>query len=277
MKQFRVSVIMGVYNCEKTIRTSLDSLLNQTYQDFNIIICDDGSTDGTYSIVEEYTKVYSDKFILLKNDKNMGLNYTLNKCLEHANSEYIARMDGDDISLPTRFSKEVEFLDNNKRIDIVSCSMVFFDETGEWGLSKTTEYPQIADLIKGTPFPHAPSMVRRKAFTAVNGYTDEKRLRRVEDYHLWLKMYLRGFKGYNIQEPLYKMRNDRNAFSRRNFKARLNEAYVKHLIIKELKLPIWNLVYVIRPIIVAILPKALYEYLHRKRLSKHWNNHVVKP
>lgn len=91
-------------------------------------------------------------------------------------------------------------------------------------------------LLKGTPFCHAACMVRKEAYEKVKGYSISDRLLRVEDYHLWIKMYAKGFKGMNLQEPLYSMRDDRNAQGRRKFKYRLNEAYVKKVAIKELGL-----------------------------------------
>ena len=267
MVKYKISVIMGIYNCESTLESSLNSLMSQTYQNFDVIMCDDGSNDKTYSIAEGFCKRYPDKFILLKNEKNMGLNYTLNHCLQYAKGEYIARMDGDDISLPNRFKQEVDYLDNNPDIAIISSAMVHFDETGNWGVSNPIEYPQNKDFIRGTPFAHAPCMVRKEAYQAVGGYTVDNKLLRVEDYHLWIKMYSKGYKGYNIQEPLYKMRDDRNAINRRNFKGRLNETYVKYIALKELKLPVWKAIHVIRPIIIGLLPRSLYVYLHKKRLK----------
>lgn len=267
-KEPKVSIIMGVFNCQDTLVESIDSLLRQKFQDFNIIICDDGSTDNTYIIANQYCERYPDKIILLKNSHNMGLNYTLNICLEQSTGIYIARMDGDDVSLPNRLKKQVEFLDKKNEFQIVSSAMIYFDETGDWGRSKPCEYPQARNFAKGTPFAHAPCMVRREAFEAVNGYSVNKLLLRVEDYHLWIKMYTKGFKGYNIQEPLYKMRDDRLAVKRRNVKARLNEAYVKILAIKELKLSIINVIYVIKPIILAIIPGVLYIKMHKYKLRK---------
>ncbi|MGL5531634.1 MAG: glycosyltransferase family 2 protein, partial [Culicoidibacterales bacterium] len=123
-------------------------------------------------------------------------------------------------------------------------------------------------FIKGTPFAHAPSMMRTAAFQAVNGYSDERRLLRVEDYHLWIKLYAAGYSGQNILEPLYKMRDDRNATNRRKYKYRMNEAYVRYVAFKKLDLPLIGLAYVFRPLIVGLLPTFVYEILHKKRLAK---------
>ena len=107
----RISIIMGIYNCADTLGEAIDSILAQTYTDWKLIMCDDGSVDDTYSVAQRYVRQFSDKMVLLKNDHNMGLNYTLNHCLSAADGELIARMDGDDIALPQRFEREVAFLD----------------------------------------------------------------------------------------------------------------------------------------------------------------------
>ena len=123
--------------------------------------------------------------------------------------------------------------------------------------------PDVKDFPKSTPFCHAPCMVRTKAYKAVGGYTVDKRLLREEDYHLWIKMYKQGFRGYTIKEPLYMMRDDRNAARRRTFRARKNEAYVKHLACKELRLPFYYHIHCLKPLILGIMPTWLYNFLYR--------------
>lgn len=268
MKNPRISVIMGIYNCAPTLQEALNSLYAQTYQDFEIILCDDGSKDNTWLIAERNKELHPN-IILLRNDKNMGLNFTLNHCLSVAHGEYIARMDGDDISLPSRFEKEVEFLDNHPEYAIVSCPMIYFDENGDFMTgSVQTSFPQEKDFVKGTPFCHAPCMVRREAYLKVGGYSVDKKLLRVEDYHLWMKMYAAGYRGAILNEPLYKMRDDRNAVARRTFRNRINEAYVRHIGFKMLGLPWYYQIYALRPLLVGLLPRPIYIYLHKRKLRR---------
>ncbi len=264
--KYRISIIMGIYNCENTLEEAIESLLKQTYKQWKLILCDDGSIDGTYSLAERYAKKY-DNILLIKNEKNMGLNYTLNHCLKYVDTEYVARMDGDDISMPERLKKEVEFLDEHQEYDIVSTSMVYFDDKGDWGRCKTIQKPEKKDFVYGTPFCHAPCMVRARAYAKVKGYSVGKKLLRMEDYHLWYKMYRAGYKGYNLQEALYKMRDDRNATARRKYRYRVNEAYVRWLIIRDFKLPINNYIYILRPLILGLVPMPIYTYLHRRRMN----------
>ncbi|EGT0691132.1 glycosyltransferase [Clostridium perfringens] len=259
-----ISIIMGVYNCEDTLEESIDSIIKQTFKNWELIICDDGSSDKTYDIANKYSKMYSEKIILLKNSSNKGLNYTLNRCLKIANGKYIARMDGDDISLPNRLQKEIDILNNRIDIDIVSSSMIHFDENGDWKITKVNKEPKEEDFIFGTQFCHAPCMVRKEAYLSVNGYSEDKKLLRVEDYHLWVKMYSKGFKGINIEEPLYKMRDDKNAFKRRKFRYRLNESYVKYIAFKSLNIKKRYAIYILKPIFIGILPYRIYNFLRKK-------------
>lgn len=111
-------------------------------------------------------------------------------------------------------------------------------------------------------------MVRREAYELVNGYSVSKKLLRVEDYHLWIKMYSKDLLGMNIQESLYMMRDDKNARNRRKFKYRINESYVKLLAIKMLKLPKINIFLCLKPIILGIIPNFMYDILHHKKVGR---------
>ena len=260
--EYRVSIIMGIYNCENTLDEAIQSLLDQTNQQWKLVMCDDGSKDNTYKKAKSYAEQH-ENIILIQNDKNMGLNYTLNHCLEYVDTEYVARMDADDISLPTRLEKEINFLDGHHEYAIVSTPMIYFDENGDFRVGKGNGEVIKSDFIKGTPFCHAPCMVRSEAYRKVRGYTVAEKLLRVEDYHLWYKMYLYGYRGYNLKEPLYKMRDDRDAKNRRKYKYRINEAYVKYLIVRDFNLSKINYIRVLKPLIVGLLPTFLYDFLHR--------------
>lgn len=262
----RISIIMGIYNCADTLPEAIDSILDQTFTDWELIMCDDGSKDNTYEIADHYKEKYPNKIVLIKNERNMGLNFTLNHCLQYAKGEYIARMDGDDISLPSRFWREVDFLDNHPEYDIVSCPIIYFDEDGDFRIGKGGGEPNINTMARTTPFCHAPCMVRREAFQAVEGYTVAENRLRVEDWDLWIRMYEKGYRGFNLSEPLYKMRDDRKAYSRRKLKYRLNEAKVGASAIKKLHLSPINYLYVLRPIIVGLLPAPVYKVLHRSKI-----------
>ena len=257
----RISVLMGIYNCGSTLVEALESLYAQTYQDFKIILCEDGSSDDTYQVAQDYASSH-DNILLLRNERNMGLNYTLNRCLEHADTEYIARMDGDDISLPKRFETEVNFLDTHPEYAVVSGPMIYFDENGDFRTGTGKGEVKKEDFIMGSPVCHAPCMARTAAFKAVGGYSVDDRLLRVEDYHLWFKLFAAGYKLYMLNDVIYKMRDDRAAFKRRTFSNRLNEAYVKHVGYKMIGLPWYTQVFALKPILLSIIPGFMYKKLH---------------
>ena len=262
----KISVLMGIYNCAPTLGEAIESLLCQTETDWELILCDDGSTDDTYAIALDYQQKYPNKIVLLQNPENSGLNHTLNRCLQNARGTYIARMDGDDISLPTRLAEERAVLDSHPELAIVSCPMIYFDEGGEWGRGTMKAFPEKMDFLKGTPFCHAPCMVRAEAYAAVEGYREDPALLRVEDYDLWTRMYALGYRGMNLDTPLYKMRDDRNAVKRRKFRFRINELRARARAVRLLKLPVWGYAMALRPILVGLLPEFMYRALHRMRL-----------
>ena len=265
-----ISIIMGIYNCADTLTGALDSIANQTYTDWELIMCDDGSSDKTYKVAEKYIQGHPEyKIKLLRHKKNKGLNQTLNDCLKVASGEYIGRMDADDISLPTRFEKEIAEFKKDPNLSVVSCPMIYFDENGEWGVGKCdNNYPKKGDLVFGTVHAHAPCLIKREAIRAVKGYSVGKRLLRVEDWHLWIKIYASGRYGKNLEEPLYKMRDDQKATKRRKFRYRLNEAYMSRLAVSTFNLPKVMYLYSLRPIVVGMLPTALYNYLHKRKMNR---------
>lgn len=269
----KISIIMGIYNCAETLSEAIDSILDQTFTDWELILCDDGSADKTYEVAEKYQKKFPKRIVLLNNQQNMGLNYTLNHCLEHAKGHYVARMDGDDLSLPTRLEKEYSFLEAHPEYAIVSTPMIYFDSQGDWGEGKAIEVPQLSDFVFHAPFHcHAPCMIRREAYQAVGGYTVDKRLLRFEDCNLWYKLYAAGYRGYNLQKPLYKMRDDRNAYHRRTPSARMRGVYVQWVGFQLIKMPLKYYPYLIveflKDLTIVLMPEKVYTALHKKKQEK---------
>ena len=256
---------MGIYNCADTLSGAIDSILAQTYTKWELIMCDDGSKDATVAVAQSYVDKYPEKIILLKNEKNMGLNFTLNKCLDKATGEYIARMDGDDTCNPLRLEKEIEYLEDNAEMALVSCHMEVYDETGVFGVIKYKEYPQLKDFLKGSQFCHAGCMIRSEVLKKLAGYTVSDKFLRVEDYELWVRLYLAGYRGYNLQEVLYSMRDDRNAVKRRTFKNRQNESRVIRKVCKEGRFPLYSYFYAGIPIIKWFVPSFIYKMVHNKK------------
>jgi len=195
-----ISVIMPVYNAEKYIDEAIQSILNQSYEDFEFLIINDCSTDATEKIILSY----KDKRIkYYANQENLGVAKTLNKGLKYAKGKYIARMDADDVSMINRFEEQIKHM---KQYDIVGSNIIIVDEhTKQIGLR---EYEQNIDNIIKTksPVAHPTVMIKRKLLQ--RGYDTE--FEAAQDYELWLYLYSQGAKIKNIQQYLLKYRQHKN-------------------------------------------------------------------
>lgn len=260
----KVSVLMGAYNCADTVEKSMDSVVAQTFTDWEFIICDDGSSDKTFEIVKKYAQK-EPRIHVIQNERNRGLSFTLNHCLEAADGEYCARMDGDDLCDPRRFEKQVKFLDDHPEYGFVSTAMKRFNENGYFEIHNSAfqESPTAYDFIKGTPFCHAPVMIRKKVYDAVDGYCVSENVLGVEDYDLWFRIYAKGYIGFNLNEKLYSMFDGQGANKRRTWRRRRNEAWVRHNGYKMLHLPIWYRLYIFKPIVIGLIPHRIYNFIRK--------------
>ncbi len=261
----KISVITGIYNCCVTLPDAIESILNQTYTDWEMILCDDGSTDDTYKVAKNYADKYPDKIILLKNEKNLGLPETLNKCLTAANGYYIARMDGDDISLPERFEKQIKFLEENPDVDCVGTGMIRFDDNGEFDNVFPVINPNKFTLKMYPLCYHATLMMKKSCYDAIGGYISIPRTLRCEDIDMWFRFASKGFKADNINECLYKVREDRFALNRRKLKYAINTVKTNFYGFKLLGYPIHLYPYAFKPLISHFIPYKLKVKLHNHK------------
>lgn len=267
-KNAKISIIMSVYNCEKTLRESIDSILAQTYDHWEFVICNDASTDGTQAILEEYRAKYPDKFVLVSNETNMRLAFSLNHCLKYACGEYVARMDGDDISAPERLEKELAFLQAHPEYDAVGTHMRRFNEDGLADVMEAKEHIDKYDMRNGPPLFHATIMLPKRVYDALGGYTVAERTKRAQDYDLWFRFFAAGYAAYNLQEALYLVREDMNAIKRRTFKVRWNAFKTTRIGYKMLGFPkSWLVEKFFSMIGKSIVPYKLI-YWYRKRQAK---------
>lgn len=197
----RVSVCIPVYNGGKYLNEAINSLLNQTYEDFEIILVDDSSTDNSIEIIQSY----KDKRIhLYKNEKNQGIAYTRNRAIDLANSEYIALLDDDDIAVPYRLEHEVKFLDDNKDIDVVGGHLRRIDKNGndlnsQWNVYLNPNYIK-AYLMLGDTIANGTVMFRKK-FVNDHNIRFKDNMYGAEDYMFWVECSLKG-KITNLDEVL---------------------------------------------------------------------------
>lgn len=263
----KISVLMGIYNCADTLDEAVSCIIKQTYENWELIMCDDCSTDNTYETALKIAAKDS-RIKVIKNDINMTLAPTLNHCLDEATGEYVARMDGDDRCAPDRFELELKALIENPDYALVSCFMEIFDETGRVGHIRYKLTPEYKDFVKGSPFCHAGCMMRTDVLRNLGGYDTSDEVLRAEDFDLWVRMYEKGYKGMTLPLPLYSMRDDLNAYRRRKFSHRFIEFKIRMRAIKVFKLSKVNIIYALKPVIIAFIPKFLYKILHKKNVNK---------
>lgn len=259
----RVSVIMATYNCEKTVRESIESIMNQSFTDWEFIICDDGSSDGTYSVLCEYKEKYPDKFIVMKNEVNSKLSFSLNRCLSQASGEYIARMDADDISHETRFEREAAVLDSHPEFAAVGGRIRLFDEGGYYGRVYYPEYPDKFSVARKVPFAHPAVMVRKSAYDKLGGYLVSKMTVRSQDHELWFRFFAAGFTGYNLPEDVLSFREDKNAYKRRTARVRFNHTRILLRGYKMLHYPIYYYPIAFEPLLKALVPQKMIHVFHK--------------
>lgn len=252
-----VSVIMGAYNCAATLGDSIQSMLNQDFGDFEILVCDDGSTDGTAKVIADYA-ARDRRVVPLKNDSNVGLARTLNRCIEQARGRYLARMDGDDISRPDRIGRQVAFLEARPEYDLCGSSIALFDSAGIWGTIEYPEYPDASSFLFRSPFAHPSVMFRAERLRRAGGYDTSKAVGRSEDYELFMRLYAEGSRGYNIQEPLLQYREELGSFKKRKLRYAVTEARVRLRGFARLGLLPRGIHYVMKPIFIGLIPKRAY-------------------
>lgn len=182
-----ISVVMSVYNGEKYLRESIDSILNQTCKNFEFIIINDGSEDNSLDMLLEYQT--KDNRLLIVNQSNIGLTRSLNRGIILAVSEYIARQDADDISLPARLEKQLNYMENHPEVAVIGCLGDVFNANG---ILRTTRDPKYSregikrHLASKNLFMHGSAMMRKSCLAKVGFYREF--FRHSQDYDLWLRL-----------------------------------------------------------------------------------------
>ena len=252
-----ISVIMGVKNGNSRIGEAINSIEQQTYKNWEFIICDDCSTDDTYKELLKYAK-NNPKVTIIHNEINLGLAATLNHCLKYCKGEFIARMDDDDISYPNRFEKQVEFLNNHPEIAFVSSSADLYDGEKVFGRRTLRQFPTKKEMVWGSQFIHPATMFRVEALRAVDGYRVSKETRRGQDYDLFMRLYGKGFQGANLIEPVFRYTEASRNLRQRTLKARLGEVKIRYTGYKTMKVFPWAFPFLFKPIVAWVAGKIKY-------------------
>lgn len=205
----KISVILPAYNAEKYLKVAVDSILSQSFGNFELLIINDGSTDFTKEVILSYN---DERIRYIENEKNLGLIETLNKGILLSKGKYIARMDADDICHLSRFQMQIDFMEKNPEYVICSSSRKeFVQDISHFHLSilPVDNISIRIHSIFSTPFTHPAVMLRASIFKE-NNLVFEDGYKYAEDYQLWIKILQYG-KGYNFKMPLLYYRDTPNS------------------------------------------------------------------
>ena len=263
----RVSVVMSVFNGERYLGEAMDGILEQTYRDLELVVIDDGSTDGSPEILEERRR--SDARLRVFRQENRGLTRSLNRGVELSQGEYIARMDADDVADRNRIERQVAFMDAHPDVGLLGTGYHEIDEDGRTlGVKAfpTDDRTLRATLIRYNPFFHASVMLRREVFGAVGLY--DPAWPSVEDYELWFRV-ARRFRLANLKEPLGMRRYDGvNISIRRDNEQLLWGIRLRWREIRLGQYPASSVVHLARPLAAWLTPMAARNWARRRFLGR---------
>lgn len=257
-----ISVVMSVYNNVYDVELAVKSILEQTFERFELIVVDDFSDDGS-SLILERLRGRDSRIRVLKNSCNMGLAYSLNLAIANAKGRYIARMDADDFSYPDRFETQFKFLEENSAISVVGTNAELICDSGK--LLRVTSLPESPAVIKDSisklcPLVHPSVMFRKKFIDFLGGYDD--RLRKKQDYDLWLRGVDR-FNYANLTTPYLKYK----VAGSKSIQTDLYGFYVRVLNGYRRKKLLKSLGWAINVLVINILRKFGYKQRMHKELK----------
>ena len=225
-----VSVIMPCFNCEKTVAASIESILNQTYQNIEILIIDDGSKDNTYEILKKFQNKHKN-IRLFKNQDNLGLTKSLNILIEESKGEYIARQDSDDISVIDRISLQYEFMEQ-KELDFCSSRATILYSGKK--IPRSSHYlPKKIVMKFKNPFIHGTLFIKKSILLDVGKY--DENFYYAQDYKLMKTLIDNNYKFKIFRKPLYELNMENNISTNKRSEQNYYANCVKKNIIPELK------------------------------------------
>jgi len=261
-----ISVIMGVrYRRESLdlLERSIQSILDQTLKNFELLICDDGSSLATIKYLDSVSQDES-RVKLIRNPDCLDLASKLNLCLKTARGEYIARMDDDDYSHPDRLEKQLSFLLQNKEITFVGCNVALIQNEINIGIRKLPPSPTVEDFYFVQPYIHPTLLFRREALAAAQGYSEDKRQTLCEDYDLLLRLYAMGYQGANLQVPLLDYTIPISGQVNRTMSHRWNETVTRYHRFKDLHCLPQALPWVLKPLAVGLIPEPILRWIKHR-------------
>lgn len=263
MSKPKISVIMSEYNTPPDyLRASIESILNQTFKDIEIIIVDDCGRNDLSSIVKEY----KDKRIrIIKNDENIGLVKSLNKAIAVSKADILARMDTDDVADENRLEEQYNFMINHEEYSVVGTLANEFSKNNTTGVLGKPGEKTAKSLAYGDSIIHPSVMMRKKDIQSVGGY---KNYKRAEDLSLWFELAMKGFRLFVIDRVLLNYRVNEEDYSKRKFKTRRGEIKARLHYYHLTKAPVLAYLVIIKSIVSSILPTRIVAFLRRKIILK---------
>jgi glycosyltransferase involved in cell wall biosynthesis len=261
----RVSVVTAVYNGESYISRAIPSILSQRYSDFEFIIVDDGSTDGTPSLIRDLAR--RDRRVRVLSPGRIGFSNALNLGIQEAQGEYIARQDFDDISYPDRVSLQVQFLDDHSECALVGGYYIVADENRREDYVRRPplqHHDIVRQMSRRIPFAHTIVMFRRAAWEQAGGYpvVDD-----IEDLRLWIRFAQLHWELANIPVVLGKHWVHPQSFWHRGYRYRQRQRTLRRVqwqAIRELKLPLWMGIYPLGRMVYPFMPRQLKRFVRRE-------------
>jgi glycosyltransferase involved in cell wall biosynthesis len=261
----RVSVVMSAYNAERALRPAVESILGQSFRDFEFIVIDDGSRDATASILEQY----ADPRLQVVRQENRGLTASLNRGVALSTGEYVARMDADDVAHPDRFREQVAFLDAHPDVGVVGTAYEEIDADGRiigHRIFPTDDAALRRVLIRYNPFFHSSVMIRRRILAEVGPY-DEARSLLVEDYELWFRV-ARVTRIANLPAMLMQRRYSGENLSLARETEQLRQGVrLRWRVLRRGDYPLSAAIHLLRPALVSVLPGPARKRLRRALLG----------
>ena len=253
-----LTVLMSVYNGEAYLAAAIESILRQTFTDFDFLIIDDASTDKSSIILEKFAK-QDTRIKILTNQQNYGLAYSLRRGVEAAKTPWIARMDADDLAICDRLTKQMNYIKEHPEIDIIGSYALDINDNGEvLGTRKVPlDHENIYRLIWTNPLIHPTVLFRRSAIIKIGSYYCKTRQRIPEDYHLWFRACAAGLQFANLPEPLIYYRFSQENFVRNNLKFLLAHVLIGWQGCWLVKASPLAYLGITKPLVLGILPPGL--------------------
>ena len=263
MSKPKISVIMSEYNTPPNyLRASIESILNQTFKDIEIVIVDDCGKNDLESIVKEY----KDRRIrVIKNDKNIGLVESLNKAIAVSKADILARMDTDDIADENRLEEQYNFMISHEEYSVVGTLANEFSKNSTTGILGKPGEKTAKSLAYGDSIIHPSVMMRKKDIQSVGGY---KNYKRAEDLSLWFELVMKGFRLFVIDRVLLNYRVNEEDYSKRKFKTRGGEIKARLHYYRLTKAPVLAYLVIVKSITSSILPTRIVAFFRRKIILK---------